>query len=261
MLRSELSGKVAVITAGAGIVGAEISKTFAASGAAVAVCDKDAAKAEALAAEIVKNGGKAKGFGMDIRKKEEFPAIVDAIVAAFGGIDLLVNNENDELKQADRKELHEMDMDVYDDLINAGVYGIYQWSKLCMQQMEKRGGGSVVNVISIRGVIPCPNQTPLVAVAGAQVGFTKMWGVELKEAKIRVNAVAAGLTLNEQNAEELKDEKTRNEKFSHLAVRRLCTGADIANAALFLASDDASYITGTVLNVDGGLSAGYVRSF
>ena len=115
--------------------------------------------------------------------------------------------------------------------------------------------------MSIRGLIPVANQTPVVAAAGAQVGFTKMWGVELKDEKIRVNGVAAGIVKNEKNAAYLQTEEQVKPKLSHLAVERLATPEDIANAALFLASDEAAYITGVVLPVDGGLSAGYVRSF
>ena len=261
MLRTELTGKVAVITAGAGVIGKEIVKTFAASGAAVAVCDKDLAAAKEVAASVVAGGGKAAAFGMDIRKQAEFPAIVAEIVKTFGGIDILVNNENEEIPEADRKEVQDIDMAEYDDLINAGVYGIYGWSKQCILEMVKRGGGSVVNVVSVRGVVPCPNQTAIVAVAGAQVGFTRMGGVELKNEHVRVNAVAAGLSKNEKNAADLATDEAVEKKMSHLAIHRLCNGEDIANAALFLASDDAAYITGAVLPVDGGLSAGYVRSF
>ena len=88
-----------------------------------------------------------------------------------------------------------------------------------------------------------------------------MWGVELKDEKIRVNGVAAGIVKNEKNAAYLQTEEQVKPKLSHLAVERLATPEDIANAALFLASDEAAYITGVVLPVDGGLSAGYVRSF
>lgn len=152
-------------------------------------------------------------------------------------------------------------MDLYDDIITANLDNVYYFSKAAMQDMAKRKKGAVVNVMSIRGLIPVANQTPVVAAAAAQVGFTKMWGVELKEEKIRVNGVAAGIVKNEKNAAYLQTEEQIKPKLSHLAVERLATAEDIANAALFLASDEAAYITGVVLPVDGGLSAGYVRSF
>ncbi len=258
MLQTKMTGKVAVITAGAGVIGEEICKTFAASGAAVAVCDKDGQAAEKVADAIVKAGGKAKGYALDIRKKETFFDVVSAIEQDLGGVDILVNNENEEIAPADRKPLHEFDMDQYDDIVNAGINGIYYFSKACSQAMEKRGKGAIVNVLSIRGVVAVANQSPVVAVAAAQVGYTRMWGVEMKDYNIRVNAVAAGLSRNDKNADTLTNVEG---KLSHVAIKRLCEPADIANAALFLASDDAAYITGTVLPVDGGLSAGFVRSF
>ncbi len=258
MLRTEMTGKVAVITAGAGVIGEEICKTFAASGAAVAVCDKDGVAADKVAQVIAAAGGTAKGYALDIRKIDTFADVVAKITADLGGIDILVNNENEEVAPTDRKPLHEFDMDMYDDIVNAGINGIYYFSKACTREMEKRGKGAVVNVISVRGVVAVANQSPIVAVAAAQVGYTRMWGVEMKNYNIRVNAVAAGLSRNEKNADTLDNVEG---KLSHVAVKRLCQPSDVANAALFLASDDAAYITGTVLPVDGGLSAGYVRSF
>ena len=258
MLRTEMTGKVAVITAGAGVIGEEICKTFAASGAAVAVCDKNLAAAEKVADIITAAGGKSKAYALDIRNKDTFADVVSAIAADFGGLDLLINNENEEIAPCDRKPLHEFDMDMYDDIVTAGIDGVYYFSKACTQEMEKRGKGAIVNVLSVRGVIPVANQSPVVAVAAAQVGYTRMWGVEMKDYNIRVNAVAAGLSRNEKNADTLADPES---KLSHVAVKRLCQPSDIANAALFLASDDAAYITGAVLPVDGGLAAGYVRSF
>lgn len=258
MLRTEMTGKVAVITAGAGVIGEEICKTFAASGAAVAVCDKDVAAAEKVAAVITAAGGTAKGYALDIRKKDTFADVVSAIAADLGGVDILVNNENEEIAPDDRKPLHEFNMDMYDDMVNAGINGTYYFSKACTQEMEKRGKGAIVNVLSIRGLVPVANQSPVVAVAAAQIGYTRMWGVEMKDYNIRVNAVAAGLSRNEKNADTLTNPEA---KLSHVAVKRLCEPADVANAALFLASDDAAYITGAVLPVDGGLNAGYVRSF
>lgn len=258
MLRTEMTGKVAVITAGAGVIGEEICKTFAASGAAVAVCDKNAEVAQKVAAVIAAAGGTAKGYALDIRKKETFADVVSAIASDLGGIDILINNENEEIAPDDRKPLHEFDMDMYDDMVNAGINGIYYFSKACTQEMEKRGKGAIVNVLSIRGMVPVANQSPVVACAAAQIGYTRMWGVEMKDYNIRVNAVAAGLSRNEKNADTLTNPEA---KLSHVAVKRLCQPADVANAALFLASDDAAYITGAVLPVDGGLNAGYVRSF
>ena len=115
---------------------------------------------EKVAAEINAAGGQAEGFALDIRKKETFTGVCDAILAKFGTIDFLVNNESEEIAPEDRKPLHEFDMDLYDDIITANLDGVYYFSKAAMQDMAKRKKGAVVNVMSIRGLIPVANQTP-----------------------------------------------------------------------------------------------------
>lgn len=150
MLKTDMSGRTAVVTAGAGVVGAAICKVFAANGAKVAVCDKDEAAAKKVAAEINAAGGQAEGFALDIRKRETFKGVCDAILAKFGTIDFLINNESEEIAPEDRKPLHEFDMDLYDDIITANLDNVYYFSKAAMQDMAKRKKGAVVNVMSIR---------------------------------------------------------------------------------------------------------------
>lgn len=261
MLKTDFSGRTAVVTAGAGAVGKEICKVFAANGAKVAVCDKDAAAAKKVAEELKAQGFAAEGYELNIRKFDTFEGVLEAVRKDLGPVAILVNNENEEIRPEDRKPLHEFDVDMYEDIVYADINGLFTFTKYAMQDMVKASKGVVVNVTSIRGLVPVANQTPVVAVSGAAVGLTRMWGVECKDAHIRVNAVAAGLSVNEKNADYLDTPEKIEKKLSHLAVRRLAEPADIANAALFLASDEASYITGAVLPVDGGLNAGYVRSF
>jgi len=257
MLQTNLQGKVAVVTAAAGAVGREIARVFAASGAKVAVCDGDYGKAARVAEALHKAGNEAAAFELDIRKKETLGGVCAAIVAKFGKIDILINNENQTVKPQKRKPLHEFDDRLFDDVLQAGAYGLYHFSKAVMREMANRGGGAVVNITSILGLGPAADQTAVVAVSAGTIGFTRMWGVELSDSHIRVNAVAAGIVGPGKDA---AGENAAG-KLTHLGVKRLARPEDIANAALFLASDDASYITGVVLPVDGGLNAGYVRSF
>ncbi len=261
MLKTDLTGRVTVVTAGAGVNGQAICKTFAANGAKVAVCDKDLEAAKKVAAEIVAEGGVAEGFELNIRDFESFEAVLNDVRAKLGKVQILVNNENEEVAPEDRKPLHEFDFNLYEDIVYADINGLFMFTKAAMQDMVEANKGVVVNVTSVKGLVPVANQTPIVAVSGATVGMTRMWGVECKDANIRVNAVAAGLSKNEKNAQYLDTPEKVEPKLSHLAVHRLAEAEDIANAALFLASDEAAYITGVVLPVDGGLNAGYVRSF
>jgi len=124
--------------------------------------------------------------------------------------------------------------------------------------MALRKNGSVVNITPVWGLTPISNHSPVVAVAAAVVGMTKMWGVELKNEGIRVNAVAAGITAEELDSTPPGLQKNR---LAHLAVQRPVAPDELASAAFFLASGAAGYITGALLPVDGGLCAGYARSF
>ena len=261
MLKTDMAGRTVVVTAGGGTVGREICKVFAANGAKVAVCDKDCEAAKKVAEEIKAAGGTAEGFELDIRKFETFNGVLEAIRRSLGAIQILVNNENEEIRPEDRKPLHEFDTDMYEDIVYADINGLFTFTKYATQDMKAAKKGVVVNVTSIRGLVPVANQTPVVAVSAAAIGMTRMWGVECKDANIRVNCVAAGLSKNEKNEDYLNTEEAVSKKLSHLAIERLAEPADIAYAALFLASDEAAYITGAVLPVDGGLQAGFVRSF
>jgi 3-oxoacyl-[acyl-carrier protein] reductase len=250
MDKPSLYGRTAVITDGAGEIGRAICDVFAKSGVNIAVCDENLADAQKTAATLTDYGIDAEGFLVNLGKREELAGACEAIINRFGRIDILVNNDNIELSDEERVPLHEMDMERYDEIIDKGINGFFAFSKLCIQNMAKNKCGSVVNVTSIRGLVAVANQTPVTAVSSAVVGMTRMWGVELTSENIRVNAVAVGII-----------SCSNPKKLSHLAIKRPATPEEIASAVLFLASDEASYITGVVLPVDGGLNAGFIRSF
>jgi len=255
-----LSGKTAVVTAGTGPVGRAVCEAFAKHGARVAVCDRDGDAALSYAGMLREQGADAEGFLVDFGMRAKLAGACEAIVKRFGTIDVLINNENASLLPQERLPLHAFDMVRCEAIINQGVKSFFTFSKLCMRDMALRKSGSVVNITSVRGLIPVPGQTPVVAVSAAVIGMTKMWGVELRDEHIRVNAIAAGITAGELDLS-AKTPEEKQRKFTHLAIRRPVGPEELAAAALFLASDTAAYITGAVLPVDGGLSAGYVRSF
>ena len=250
MQEFNFAGRTVVVSSGTDETGQAVCAAFAAQGARIAVCGSDLAAAQREAARLRAAGADAEGFAADPGRRQDLAMACAAIIGRFGCIDILINNSNAELAADERVPLHEMDMDLYDAIVDAGIKSFFTLSQLCMQDMARHHGGSVVNITSVRGLVPVAGQTPIVAVAAAVIGLTRMWSVELKEKQIRVNAVAAGIT-----------SCADPQSLSHLAIQRPADPKEIAAAALFLASDAASYITGAVLPVDGGLNAGYVRSF
>ncbi len=197
MLETGLSGKTAVVTAGAGSIGRAVCEAFAKSGARIAVCDRDAAAARSFAEALRAFGAVAEGFEVNPGRRAELAGACDAIIGRFGRIDVLINNENAILRSEERVPLHEFDMRRCDEIITEGIKGFFMFSQCCMRDMALRKNGSVVNITSIRGLVPVACQVPVVAVSAAVIGMTKMWGVELKNERIRVNAVAAGITDDE----------------------------------------------------------------
>ncbi|MBN1554774.1 MAG: SDR family oxidoreductase [Phycisphaerae bacterium] len=222
------------------------------SGTRVALFGRE--RAAETARELCASGGEAEAFDVDYRDDDAIGKTMDSVLARFGKIDLLFNGAYVVVPVDKRKRLHEFDMELYEEILAQYYHGLYRVTKAAVRDMAKRGEGAVVNIISIRGMVPVPGQTPAVAASAAAVGFTRMWGVELKETGVRVNAVAAGLAADEHASGD-------RQPLSHLAVPRATKPEDIAAAAMFLASDEASYITGTILPVDGGFQAGYARSF
>ena len=256
----EFSKKIVVVTGAASPVGKAICTAFAKAGAVIAACEKELPAAQQAAQELCAAGFEAAAFQVDLYDLDSLQESVSGIVQAMGRIDVLINADNKELPDEERKELHLLDYHDMVAYINAGIKGVFRFSKYCALNMAERKCGAIVNVTSVRGLVPVAGQTPVVAVAGAVIGMTRMWGVEMEAEGIRVNCVAAGISDGEQIPYD-RQPPIMQQKLSHLGLRRPAKPEEIASAVLFLASDAASYITGAVLPVDGGLSAGFVRSF
>ena len=252
----DFHGKTVVVTGAGKPIGEAVCRAFSKCGADVAVCDASLEAAECLAKEL---GGSAKAYKVDLSDFDSLEGEAGKIKNDFGKIDVLVNADFDELPDEERKDLHEMDYDMMVKMIDAGTKGMFRFSHYCSKDMAERKSGAIVNITSVKGITPVEGQTPVVAIAGAVVGMTKMWGVEMHDYNIRTNCIAAGI-LGEQKPYEEQDEIMKI-KLAHNGIMRPAKAEEIANAALFLASDYASYITGAILPVDGGVSAGYVRSF
>lgn len=247
-----LSGKVVIITGGGSGFGEGIAKRFAAEGAAVVLGDLNLAAAERVAGEINKTGQKALPVAADVSQNGQMKTLVEKAVEAFGGLDIMVNNAGMPQRNA---SLLSTDEATFDKIFAVNVKSIYLSAQHAIPEMRKRGGGCFINIASTAGVRPRPGLVWYNGSKGAVITLTRAMAVELAPEQIRVNALnpVAGLTpmLKEfMGGEETEEMKA---KFvSTIPIGRFSTPADIANAALYLASDEANFITGVCMEVDGG---------
>ncbi|HEX6956715.1 MAG TPA: glucose 1-dehydrogenase [Ferrovibrio sp.] len=247
-----LANKVAIVTGGGSGFGEGIARRFAAEGAAVVIGDLDQGAAERVAGEIAKAGGKAAAVTADVSNSSQMKALVQAAVGTYGGLDIMVNNAG--MPQRNRPML-EVDEAAFDRLFAVNVKSIYLSAIHAVPEMRKRGGGTIVNIASTAGVRPRPGLVWYNGSKGAVITLTKAMAVELAPEQIRVNALnpVAGLTpmLKEFMGGEETDEM-KAKFISTIPIGRFSTPQDIANAALYLASDEANFITGVCMEVDGG---------
>lgn len=247
-----LAGKVAIVTGGGSGFGEGIAKRFAAEGASVVIGDLNLAAAEKVVGEINKAGQKALPVAADVSQNVQMKALVEKTVEAFGGVDIMVNNAGMPQRNA---SLLNTDEATFDKLFAVNVKSIYLSAQHAIPEMRKRGGGCFINIASTAGVRPRPGLVWYNGSKGAVITLTRAMAVELAPEQIRVNALnpVAGLTpmLKEfMGGEETPEMKA---KFvSTIPIGRFSTPTDIANAALYLASDEANFITGVCMEVDGG---------
>lgn len=243
-----LKDKVAIITGAAAGFGEGMAKRFAEEGAKVVVADLNMKAAERVAAEI---GANAIAIATDVSLKSEFDEMVDAATSTFGRIDIMVNNAGYTHRNGDMLEVEE---DVFDLITAVNMKAIYHAARAVVPIMERQGGGSILTTASTAGLRPRPGLTWYNASKGWAITATKSMAVELAPRNIRVNCICpvAGETgmlerFMGQDTPEIR------EKFkASIPLGRFSTPLDIANAALFLVSDEASLITGVAMEVDGG---------
>lgn len=242
-----LEGKVALITGAGSGFGLGIAETFAREGAKVAIIDINEAAAKAAAEKI---GASAIGLAADVSKAADVNAAVERTLSAFGKLDIVVNNAG--ITHRNRSML-EVEEDEFDRIFAVNVKSIYLFAKAAIPHMQSQGG-VIINVGSTAGLRPRPGLTWYNSTKGAVHTMTKSMAVELAPQKIRVCALAPVAGETPLLATFMgEDTPERRQQFvNSIPLGRFSTPQDIANAALYLASDEASMITGVVLEVDGG---------
>ena len=239
-----LENKVAIITGGAGGIGLAAVKRFVAEGAKVAIADYDQKLGEAVAAEL---GNQVAFFAVDVSKHEQVVGMVEKVVEKFGKIDILINNAGI-TRDATLMKMTDED---FDKVIQINLNGVYYCTQAVAPHMIAQGYGKIISTSSVSGVYGNFGQTNYAATKAAIIGMTKTWAKELGRKGINVNAVAPGFTATPMV--EKMPEKVLQQMQSITSLQRLGKPDDIANAYLFLASDESSYISGHVLQVDGGI--------
>ncbi|MGE7949133.1 3-oxoacyl-[acyl-carrier-protein] reductase [Lysinibacillus sp. NPDC093688] len=244
----KLEGKVAVVTGASRGIGRAIALKLANEGAKVVVnYSGSQAKAEEVVAAIQENGGEAIAVQASVSKTEEVTALMDAAVKTFGSLDILVNNAGitrDNL-------LMRMKEDEWDDVLDTNLKGVFLCTKAVTRQMMKQRAGRIINISSIVGVAGNAGQANYVAAKAGVIGLTKTTAKELASRNILVNAIAPGFIeteMTEQLPEDLKQGM-----LTQIPLAKLGQPEDIAKAVAFLASDDANYMTGQTLHIDGGM--------
>lgn len=256
MLKTDFNGRVAVIAGSGGKLDLALVRAFVDNGAIVALC----VKPEDRPADALPEGyaNRVAIFDLDLNRLDAISETVQNVFARFGRIDILINNPMGAFANQKRVPLHAVDLDAFAGETDAWLKGLMRFSKYCAQKMAKGAvpGGVILNIFSVRGMTAVANESIAVAVSAGLHGLSKMWGVEMRDDHIRANGIAVGV-LEDDPALPCSDAV----RFSHANIKRPCKAEEAANAAVFLASDAASYITGTVVTIDGGISAGYARSF
>ena len=242
-----LAGRVAIITGGGNGIGRATALRFAQEGAAVVIADVDAEQGHATVAAIEDADGQAQFVETNVTNRASTDAMAEAAAEAFGGIDILVNNAG--ITRDAR--LQKMTEDEFDQVIDVNLKGVFNCTKAVVPAMADNGGGRILNAASIVGRYGNFGQTNYVAAKSGVIGMTKTWARELGRKGITVNAVAPGFI--DTAMVDSVPEKVITQLEEKTPLQRLGQPEDIANAYLFLASDEAAFVTGTVLSVDGGL--------
>ena len=244
-----LNAKVSIITGAANGIGLATARKFAREGAIVIVCDLRADQVDAAVQELLALGAQARGFVVDVTRREDVDAMVAKVKEAYGRIDVLINNAG--ITQDAR--LVKMTEAQFDKVVAVNLKGTFNCTQAVADQMIEQGSGAIVNASSVVGIYGNFGQTNYAATKAGVIAFAKTWARELGPKGVRVNAVCPGFVAT--HILDTMPEKVLTEMENRVPLKRLGQPEELANVYAFLASDEASYINGAVLEVSGGLVA------
>ena len=243
-----LKNKIAIVTGAAQGIGLATALKFADEGATVVICDVQAERVDAAVAQVQARGATAAGFVLSVADRPALDAMAAAVVARFGRIDVLVNNAG--ITRDAR--LQKMTAEQFDAVVDVNLRGVFHATQAVLPAMLEQASGVILNASSVVGIYGNFGQTNYAATKFGVIGFTKTWSRELGPKGIRVNAVAPGFietpilaTIPEKVLEQMREK---------VPLHRLGKPEEIASVYAFLASDEASYVNGAVLEVSGGMT-------
>lgn len=247
---ADLAGRIALVTGASQGIGRACAIELAKAGATVALAARNEAKLAEVAAEIASAGGQAAAFALDVASEESIKSGAKAVLDRFGKIEILVNNagitRDDLMMRMKRAD--------WDDVLATNLTGTFLLTQALVRQMMKNRWGRIVNITSVVGRTGQEGQVNYAASKAGLIGFTRSLARELASRGITVNAVAPGYIETPMTA--VLDEKLRAKMVEQIPLGRPGTDADVAHSVAFLASDNAAYITGHVLDVNGGMFMG-----
>lgn len=262
-MKIDLSGKTAIVTGGDGAIGSAICERFAETGANVVIAGINEEAGTNLANELsAKYKVKAAQIYGDVTQRESMNEMAQKAIAEFGRIDILVNNAGVNVNKDHRKPINEFSENDWYRILDVDLTGTFYCSRAVIGHMIEMGGGKIVNISSIVGLVPVRNTCSFVAAKAGVVNLTKGMALELASKNINVNCIAPGSVIYEGTRDLVYgDPAAAEHMLSFIPMNRPGETGEISGPVVFLCSDYASYMTGSVVTVDGGWTCGYHKDF